>query len=44
MIKDFYINNDISGAAEFLMKESTTRWMKDDESVDDITIIIVFFD
>jgi hypothetical protein len=44
IIKDYYLSNDISGAAEHLMKESTSRWMKDDESVDDITLIIVFFE
>ena len=44
MIKDYYMNNDISGAAEYLMKESTSRWMRDDDSVDDITLIIVFFE
>lgn len=44
IIKDYYLKDDISGAAEYLMKESTQRWLKDDDSVDDITLILVFFE
>jgi hypothetical protein len=42
LIKPFYLNNDIQGAAEFLVKESTKRWMKEEEVIDDISLILVF--
>ena len=28
MIKPYYLNNDIAGASEYIVKESTRRWMK----------------
>jgi len=42
MVKPFYLNNDIQGAAEFMVKESTKRWQKEEEVIDDITLLIVF--
>jgi len=44
MVKDFYINNDIKGASEFLLKESTSRWLNHNDSVDDITLILIFLE
>lgn len=44
IVKDYYISNDIQGAAEFLVKESSKRWMKEESVIDDITIIIIFFE
>lgn len=42
MIAPFYIKNDPEGACEKLVKEAVAAWKKEDEVIDDITIIIVF--
>lgn len=44
IVKDFYLSKNIQGAAEYLVKESTKRWIKEESTVDDITIIIIFFE
>ncbi len=45
IIKDYYNKNDIVGCCEYLYKESTRRWLQEEEdTIDDITIILVFFD
>lgn len=44
IVKDYYLKNDIQGAAEFLVKESSKRWIKEESVIDDITIIIVFLE
>jgi hypothetical protein len=28
IVKEYYLKNNISGAAEYLVKEATRRWMK----------------
>lgn len=38
----FYIRNDPEGACDKLIKEATEAWKKEDDVVDDITVIIVF--
>lgn len=44
MIKDYYVGNDIEGACDTLMKESLNKWkQEEDENVDDITFILIFF-
>lgn len=44
MISEFYFKNDIKGALEYIYQEAKNRWIKEDEDViDDITSIIVFF-
>ena len=42
MVKDFYLKNDIEGAIKYLYKESSKRWIMQQDVIDDITIIIVF--
>ena len=44
VIKDFYINGDIVGCCEYLYKLSRNKWMKEEEVVDDITMILVFLE
>jgi len=44
MTAKFYEKNDPKGAAEFLVKESKKRWIKEEECIDDITLIVVFFE
>ena len=42
MIKDFYIQNDINGAINYIYNEASRRWIMEEEVIDDITVIIVF--
>ena len=45
IVKDYYVVNDIVGCCEFLYKESCRRWIQEEEdTIDDITIIVVFFE
>jgi serine/threonine protein phosphatase PrpC len=45
IIKDYYEKNDIVGCCEYLYKESTRKWIQEEEdTIDDITIILVFFE
>ena len=45
IVKDYYLKDDIVGCCEFLYKESSRRWIQEEEdTIDDITIIIVFFE
>ena len=44
IIKDFYDNDDLKGCCEFLYQESSKRWLKEEEVIDDTTMIIVFFE
>lgn len=45
IVKDYYLSDDIVGCCEYLYKESCKRWLHEEEDViDDITMIIVFFE
>lgn len=44
IVKDYYINDDIVGCCEYLYSLSSEKWMKEEEVIDDITMILVFFD
>ena len=44
IIKDFYIKNDMKGCCEYLYSESKKRWLHEEEVVDDITMVLVFYD
>jgi len=44
IIKDFYDSNDLKGCCEFLYQESSKRWLKEEEVIDDTTLILVFFE
>ena len=43
MVIPYYKKNDPEGACDKLVKESVMAWKREDEVVDDITIIIIFF-
>ena len=44
-VGEFYTKNDIVGCCEFLYTESCKRWLDEEEdTIDDITIIVVFFE
>jgi len=42
IVKKFYLKNDITGASEYLIKESSKRWLKEGDVIDDITLIVIF--
>jgi len=44
IIKDFYDKNDLKGCCEYLYQESSKRWLKEEEVIDDTTLILVFFE
>ena len=44
MIKTFYDKNDLKGCCEYLYQESSKRWLKEEEVIDDTTLILVFFE
>ena len=44
MIQSYYESNDLKGCCEFLYQESSKRWLKEEEVIDDTTLILVFFE
>ena len=42
IVKDYYLKDDIEGALSYLYKESSKRWIMEEEVIDDITLIILF--
>ncbi len=44
IISSFYEKNDIKGCCQFLYEESSKRWIKEEEVIDDTTLILVFFE
>ena len=44
IVKDFFLKNNIKGAGNYLYKEASKRWIMEQDIVDDISIIIIFFD
>ena len=43
-IKDYYIKKDLKGCLKFLLNESSKRWIKEEEVIDDITAVLIFFE
>ena len=44
IIYPFYLKKNAEGAAECLVREAFKRWKKEEDSIDDITCIVVFLD
>ena len=44
IIKDYYEKKDLKGCLKYLLNESSKRWIKEEEVIDDITAILVFFE
>ena len=44
IIGQFYERDDMKGCCEFLYEESKKRWLMEEEVIDDITMILVFFE
>lgn len=42
MVLPYYYKNDPDGACDKLVKEATLAWKREDDVVDDITIIVIF--
>ena len=38
----YYTKNDIIGACNKLVEDSTLMWKKEEDSIDDITVLIIF--
>lgn len=43
IVKNFYELNDPAGCCEYLLQEASERWLKEEKSIDDITISLIFF-
>ena len=43
IIVPFWHKNDLKGACNQVVKEAVAAWEREEESIDDITCIIVFF-
>jgi len=43
LIVPFWHRNDLKGACRTVVKESVAAWEREEDSIDDITCIIVFF-
>ena len=44
IIKDYYLKKDLKGCLKFLLNESSKRWIKEEEVIDDITAVLIFFE
>lgn len=44
IIKDFYLKNDPTGCVNYLYQLSSTKWVEEEDAIDDITIILIFFE
>ena len=44
IVKDFYLKKDLKGCLKYLLNESSKRWIKEEEVIDDITAVIIFFE
>ena len=44
IVGKFYLNNNIEGCCKYLYNESRKRWIKEEDVVDDITILLLFFE
>ena len=38
-----FVRNDVQEAVEVLERRAVEAWMREDENIDDITIIVIFF-
>jgi len=44
IIGKYYFNNNIESCCKYLYNESRKRWIKNEEVVDDITLLLIFFE
>ena len=43
LVVPFWHENDLKGACNIIVKESVAAWEREEDSIDDITVIVVFF-
>ena len=43
LVVPFWHQNDLKGACNTIVKESVAAWEREEDSIDDITVIVVFF-
>ena len=43
-MKEFYEKGDAQGGIEALAKEAFNRWKKEENTVDDITLVVIFYE
>ena len=43
IVVPYWHRNDLKGACNQIIKESVAAWEREEESIDDITCIVVFF-
>ena len=44
IVKDYYKRKDLKGCLKYLLNESSKRWIKEEEVIDDITAVLIFFE
>ena len=44
MIKEFYLKDDPRGCIKYLYQESKARWKEEEDVIDDMTMILIFFE
>ena len=44
IVKDFYLKKDLKGCLKYLLNEPSKRWIKEEEVIDDITCVLIFFE
>ena len=44
IVKDYYLKKDLKGCLKYLLNESSKRWIKEEEVIDDITCVLIFFE
>ena len=44
IVKDYYLKKDLKGCLKYLLNESSKRWIKEEEVIDDITAVLIFFE
>lgn len=44
IIKEYYMKGDAEGGVDAIVKEAVKRWRNEEETIDDITAIVVFFE
>ena len=44
IVKDYYLKKDLKGCLKYLLNESSKIWIKEEEVIDDITCVLIFFE
>ncbi|MCQ2817117.1 MAG: protein phosphatase 2C domain-containing protein [archaeon] len=44
IIKDYYLKKDLVGCLKYLLNESSSRWITEEQVIDDITAVLIFFE